>query len=979
MKRQEFRNRLQQGIKDELLTGIASYIEHRFEVYEQLLRYFSAVDRKYADGELLQQGLQSLLTNIENSLLKLDAPLLINKYLSAVDKVGGSFPDEVVWQQKTQRFAKQDGDAVAIMIGKKGKQITYGLLKFLHNSGQFFRGLIGREKKPYPKWEQQVPLENAIKCLLLQGGQVLEWEHDIERVQLEIVRDIEELLVQNDGNTQPDLLGFVSDQKEKLGEKKKILLQQIEEDLDAQQSHIEEVIEKVDTIEKSSAVFTNEQLQETRHNLLDQFKANRKQWLDVEQLYLERTRDVAHFLSLQNEMEGEIAEFRSTLETHFKEALNKPLSEFYQHIEKSIQTVGEEDSLVEVRSLKEKLEEFVELKLLAPLEKLHEKRILSGKVEHFFEDLLLMVGQSSEDAQLVFGSGLDTNPPTVNQEKVAWRQLVIRAFRELFMRSLQPDEQQYEQFIAQNIEEIQEINNIISVNLESALTVDDEDVEEQEDPTKVVREALQRILAKVEELNQSADEKWQQIEGALRGGNKQFFVSLLDLLHKGDSKQLQVLNAKYTVKEKTKDWKTILDSRWARAEDQLMLWSRFLWKKGKGYADSVKSLLGFKKSGVQESRRADIATYLSETDKQMKGLPYIYRRLFDFKSLADKRFFEPANDSVVLFKKAYEQWQNEFSTNFAVVGEKGSGKSSFLKLMIETEFSQSEPQILEFNKTIWDEQQLVDKVISVLQVEHAESVEELIAEIKEKNQRSVIVLESVQNCFVRDINGFKAIEKLMYLISETRDNLFWVVSCSRYAWSFLDKVMQLSEYFSHVSKSDSLTADQLEQVILNRHQASGYSLYFEPDEQVLQSRTYRKLKDSEEEVQTYLKEEYFEELTKLAEGNPSIAMIFWIRSIREFDETNFYIKPLEITSVEMIEDLNPQVLFTLEAFVLHDTLSDTELAMIMDNTIEESRLLINRLRSRGMLVDKEGSSTINHLMYRQIVRVLKERNIIHLG
>jgi hypothetical protein len=206
-----------------------------------------------------------------------------------------------------------------------------------------------------------------------------------------------------------------------------------------------------------------------------------------------------------------------------------------------------------------------------------------------------------------------------------------------------------------------------------------------------------------------------------------------------------------------------------------------------------------------------------------------------------------------------------------------------------------------------------------------------------------------------------------------------MVSCSRYAWSFLDKVLQISEYFSHISKSDSLNADQVKRIILSRHQASGYSLYFESDDQIRQSRTYRKLKDQEEEVQEHLKKEYFEKLTKLAEGNPSIAMIFWIRSIRDYDETYFYIQPLEVTSVEMIEDLNPPVLFALAAFVLHDTLLDEELAMVMNIKLEESRLLLNRLRSRGMLIEKNESFTINHLMYRQIVRVLKERNIIHLG
>ena len=980
MNRQEFSNRLQQGLEKQLQAAIIFHIEERFETFEQLLRYFSAVDRKYNSDELLKQGIQSLLKNIESSLLKSDAPFLLDTYLSAVEEIGSVFPEEVVWQQKEQRFTVHNEDGIAIRAGKKGKQIAYGFLKSVHQGGQFLKRIIGGEKSPYPEWNQQIPLQNAVICLLLQNGQVIEWVHDIERVQLDIIHDIEELLVKDNGNIQPDLLGFVEDQKEKLAEKKKNLLQKVKNGLDDQHVYIEKTIAKIGTIEKSSSAFNEKKLQEARQTLSDKCIANRKQWLDVEQLFLERTQDVARVLGLQNEIEHEISEFKSTFETAFKGALNTPLSKLSNHIEESIQRVGQGNlQQGEVQTLNEKLGEVVESQLLDPLKRLLENRILSEKVEHLFEDLLLTVGQSPQEAQLVFDFDLDKNPPTVDQEKVKWQQLVIRALRELLISPLQPDKQQYEDFISQNMEEVQEIDNIITVNFESALEVEDEELEEQEDPTNVIREALQRILAKVQELNQNADKKWQQIEAGLREGSEQFFSSLVDLLHKGDSKQLQMLNAKYTVKEKTKDWQTILDSRWARIEDKLMLWSRFVWKKGKSYGNGIRSLLGFKGSRVQESQRADIATYLSETDKQMKGLPYIYRRLFDFKSLAEERFFEPAKDSIPLFKKAYEQWKNKFPTNFAVVGEKGSGKSSFLKLMTEVEFKQNEPEILEFKQTIWKEKELVDKLNAVLQIPNVKSVEELIDKIKGNNQRKVIILESVQNCFVRDINGFKAIEKLAYLVSETRDQIFWIVSCSRYAWSFLDKVMQMSEYFSHVSQSDSLSTDQIEQVILSRHQASGYSLNFEADDQTLQSRTYRKLKDSEQEVQAYLKEEYFEKLTKLAEGNPSIAMIFWIRSIREFDDTNFYIKPLEVTSVEMIEDLNPQVLFTLAAFVLHDTLSDAELSTVMDNSIEKSRLLINRLCSRGMLVDKEGNSTINHLMYRQIVRVLKERNIIHLG
>ena len=205
-----------------------------------------------------------------------------------------------------------------------------------------------------------------------------------------------------------------------------------------------------------------------------------------------------------------------------------------------------------------------------------------------------------------------------------------------------------------------------------------------------------------------------------------------------------------------------------------------------------------------------------------------------------------------------------------------------------------------------------------------------------------------------------------------------MVSCSRYAWRFLEKVQSVSDYFSHIIQTDNLDAAQIKKIIISRHQASGYNFYFEPGEDDIVNRTYRKLQDQPEKSQEYLERKYFERITELADGNASIAMILWIRSIRDFDNVSFYIRPLEITSIEMIEDLNPQVLFTLAAFVLHDTLSDTDLSMILNLTKEESRLMLIRLRSRGLLLQKGDGYILNHLVYRQVVRGLKERNIIHL-
>jgi len=978
--RQEFRDKLRKEIEANLQAHLNQYIEERFNDVEQILRYFSAVERKYATEAVIKEGFSGILNKIENTLSDKESESIVTAYLSTVDKISKEFPDDEVWKQKEERFTFQQNDSVWVALGKRGKSTARGFGKFGYESIQFFKGILRGKKKTYPHWEQKIPLDKAVYYHLVDNDSVLEWGHLLERVQLNLIKDIEDLLVKKaDEQKELDLAAFVSEQKNKLEEKKADLRNRVEHVLNNKQSQIIEYIEKVGTLEWNSRFFNEERLQSTTEKISSRYQTQKEQWKLVQQLFFERTEDVVQFLKLRSEIKEEISKYESAFGDIFQESLQTPLRELSEDLEEAIKKVGQGATAEELRSLHEELTTFVDERLIQPIQKLLDKQILSDKTEHLFEDLLLKVGQFPKEAQLIFDSELDNNPPSVNQEEVEWRQLVIRALRELFMKSLQPSDQQYEEFLSQNLEEIIEVKNIISVNFDSALEARDEDVAENEDPTKVAGEALQRILSKVQELNGQADEKWQKVNNAIDAGSKEFFSSLLALLHEGDSKQLQLLNAKYTMKEKTKDWQTVLDSRWARVEDWLMLWSRFVWRKLKAYGVNLKAFLGFKEQVIQESKRADIATYLSETDQKMKELPYIYRRLFDFHSLADKRFFEPAQESTITFKRAYEQWQNEFPTNFAIIGEKGSGKSSFLSLMVDAELGDEQVEIVEFTKTIWEEEQLVNKIAAVLEVGSPQTIEELVAFINDSDKREVVVLESIQNCFVRNINGFKAVEKLSYLISETRSNIFWMISCSRYAWSFLNKVLQISEYFSHISKSDSLNEEQVKRIILSRHQASGYSLYFEPDDQIRQTRTYRKLKDHEEEAQEHLKKDYFKKLTKLAEGNPSIAMIFWIRSIRDYDETYFYVQPLEVTSVEMIEELSPQVLFVLAAFVLHDTLLDKELAMVMNITLEESRLLLNRLRSRGMLVEKNESYTINHLMYRQIVWVLKERNIIHLG
>ena len=974
MDRRSFQEELERATREIYLDQIHEYIDERFEGYRQQIRYISALNRRHETWGEVSEGLGSILASVGKNLEPAsNGNTFEQRYESAVNRLAARFPDLEEWRQGEERFRVQDNDSSAVAAGKKLKSLWRRV------SGGWRKPMGDDERKK--GWVQLVPLHNMVRRHFQDAEMAAQWLHAMERVQLDIINELEEFLVSHSGaegdaeaiRTQLDDL--VKTLRQKVDDRQKEVRQRVQSGAEAKKAKVRELARKAGTFEHSDRMYRENRVLSRQDRVRGQLRAYSEKWTKVQQLFHERTCLVREYVDVRSDIERQCSDLLENIEAHFSEMLDQPL----QKLREMLESGKGESEADEIRKLKERLSEHVESVMTVPIQKMTEEQVLTKKIEHFFGHLLSSANRVSQDGSVLFDVNLDKNPPEVSSRSIEWRLLVVRSVREHLVNTLQPYQKEYERFTASVLEELREIDDIIEINLESALDAEEQETARKgEAPETIASEALQRLTLKVESLQQQSEEKREHFERLLTEGQEAFSHSLLALVHEGDVKELQMLNAKYKAKETTQGWRTIVLSRLARVQDRLAVWGRFAWQKTKSAWQSLGTFLGFEEKQIEEMKRADIATYLSETDQKMKELPYIYRRLFNFDAVADERFYVPVIDSTSTFRKAYERWKQEFPATFAVVGEKGSGKSTFLNINVESELN-GEPEIhITLEQTIWSEKQLVDLFAEKIDAHGAETVQDIIDAINGWEERKALIIECMQNSFVRNLNGYEAIEKLCYLVSETKQSAFWIVSCSRYAWRFLDKTVQLSEYFSHITTSDNLDADQVKKVIMSRHRSSGYSLSFDAGEELLNARGYRKLMDQEEEAQQYLQENYFKKLTELAEGNASVAMIFWIRSIRKFDDTCCYIQPLEVTSVEMIEDLRPPVLFTLAAFVLHDSLEYGDLSMILNISGEESRLMLNRLHSRGLLAKDGNAFEINHLMYRQIVRVLKDRNIIHL-
>ena len=75
---------------------------------------------------------------------------------------------------------------------------------------------------------------------------------------------------------------------------------------------------------------------------------------------------------------------------------------------------------------------------------------------------------------------------------------------------------------------------------------------------------------------------------------------------------------------------------------------------------------------------------MTETDTKISQLPKSYRDLFKNDTDIDDELFVNTSNNIHNLKKVYEAWAEGVSTNAAIIGERGSGKSTLIHTFQKT-------------------------------------------------------------------------------------------------------------------------------------------------------------------------------------------------------------------------------------------------------------------------------------------------------
>lgn len=400
-------------------------------------------------------------------------------------------------------------------------------------------------------------------------------------------------------------------------------------------------------------------------------------------------------------------------------------------------------------------------------------------------------------------------------------------------------------------------------------------------------------------------------------------------------------------------------------------------KTGLGYLSEryewFKKFIGLSSGASKIS--TEISDYLAATEEAITRLPYVYQRLFKNDTATDSILVETREEEIAKLKLAFDNWSLNRYVPTVIIGEKGSGNSSVVNSFLKRHNEKIPVKTFIVSHQITNREEYFQFFSDAFPENTFSDQEGLIAFLNDYPQKMIIRMEDIQNMFLRKVGGFVGIKYFVELMSKTNKKHFWICTCTLYAWNYLDKAFEISDYFGYTIKLGNLTSQKIADIILKRHKMSGYNIYYKPDPLVISEKKLAKME--EEDSQGYLKDNYFSFLNKFTGSNISLALIFWLRSTEEIIGDTINISTLRNLNFSFLNALSTKKIFLLHALLIHDGLTQERYAQILNQGRETVRQEFTLLYDDGLIISKNDHYFINPLLYSQIVLLLKSKNLIY--
>ena len=527
---------------------------------------------------------------------------------------------------------------------------------------------------------------------------------------------------------------------------------------------------------------------------------------------------------------------------------------------------------------------------------------------------------------------------------------------------------------------ISEIGQVSYFNLDSAVSVYESEEPDPEKARSIAIEGLQRANKNAVKIKEKLTGIYRQADESLWHTIQEFNRNLVSLKQNDYALEIKLRIAKAKAVERTRTLKNQTVDYVKNAVPYALRYTQGRYRAASETVATYRKRMGI--GAVATEVSTEVSDFLNDTETAINRLPYVYQRLFGNKPLDENVFYEDRPHEIVRLQEGYRNWVKGRYASAVLIGEKGGGATTLINFFLK-KLSQVERQRYKILRAdspdqIYTEEDLLVFFQKLLPSNSFEKISEVTSYFNEHPQKHIIVWENLQHFYLRKVGGFVCLKLLVELISRTNLQVFWLCTCTRYAWDYLDKARQLSDYFEYVVPLEPINTEQLREAILKRHRVSGYSIKYAAPAEILARKKFQKLSD--EDKQVYLENEYFNDLNRLTAGNFSIAQLYWLRSTQQVINDTITIGSLKTMDFSFTKAIPLSQMLILHALLLHDGLTEAQFQEMSERKtgrLTATHLGLMQLRDDGLVVKRDQMYTINPLLYRQIVQLLQTKNFLH--
>jgi hypothetical protein len=320
----------------------------------------------------------------------------------------------------------------------------------------------------------------------------------------------------------------------------------------------------------------------------------------------------------------------------------------------------------------------------------------------------------------------------------------------------------------------------------------------------------------------------------------------------------------------------------------------------------------------------------------------LYYRLFQQKPVEDPRFLQGRELELETLQQARETWDRGRPISLLVVGTRGSGKTSLINCILKQSFGDLTVLRAEFNERILTREALHAFLARLAGLDNPDGLEAWLS-----IGRRVIVLEETERTFLREVGQYEAIRGLMQLVSATSRHTLWILAINWSAFHLLRAAVGLDSVFSHRLRIGVSSPSVLRDAIMARHYYSGLRIEYPPpiQQRRLAHEARRALGRGTDPESVF-----FETLAVASGGIFRAAIDIWLGQVDQIQAGVLALKPFHLPDLTpVIEDLQPDNLFTLIAIAQHGSLTVDELARVFQLSRPECRARLDELVAREIL------------------------------